>query len=331
MSEMIVDRLDMSVVAPGDESLADKEPEQLKAEILAIKEHARKTATMDAIAIGQRLRELRQRIPFGSWGQYIRDNLDYSERTAENLVKLAETYEGDRMRLVEHLDMTKALLLVGVTEADREQLIESGTAESMSTRELQEEIRRLRAETEKQQMTIDELMKAEPQAPAEPATDPQVDQLLDELHQVNDALRATQDERDNARRKAEDLETSVKLANRSAEDFKRRASEIAGEAEKSQLALTAAQAQVAKLEAELENARSNPSAEVPKEVQEELNALRAQKDMAGHKANFAAGLEQVKQGFARMKEAIAGMENGDAYRTAALRALEVMKAQMGGM
>ena len=58
--------------------------EVIAAEIRVIKEQTRVAVLSGAIEIGRRLAEAKAIVPHGQWGAWLEENVDYSERTAQN-------------------------------------------------------------------------------------------------------------------------------------------------------------------------------------------------------------------------------------------------------
>ena len=94
--------------------------EVIASEIVGIKEAARKTlqsiATSAAVEIGKRLKEAKALVPYGEWGEWLRANVDYSERTAQNLLKLAEESNRGSFEALMDLSYTQAVQLIGLPE-----------------------------------------------------------------------------------------------------------------------------------------------------------------------------------------------------------------------
>lgn len=128
-------------------------------EIREIKEQTCEAVISGTIEIGKRLCEAKAMVPVGNWGDWLRDNVSYSERTAQNMMAVYKEYgkrgvpEGLR-----NASLTNAIAMLGLPEDVKHELIDSGAPESMSTRELKEEIARLQKEREEQQQTIFGLM-----------------------------------------------------------------------------------------------------------------------------------------------------------------------------
>lgn len=134
-------------------------------EINTIKRQTQKIMLASSIEIGKRLTEAKDMIDHGAWGKWLQDNVNYSERTAQNLMRVYDQY-GDKFGMTEmdslfasgapnvfeELSYTQALALLSLpTDAEREEFIKENDVASMSTRELQEAIK-ARKETEDRAM-----------------------------------------------------------------------------------------------------------------------------------------------------------------------------------
>lgn len=124
-------------------------------EINTIKRQTQKIMLASSIEIGKRLTEAKDMIDHGAWGKWLQDNVNYSERTAQNLMRVYDQY-GDKFgmkemdslfasgapNVFEELSYTQALALLSLpTDAEREEFVKENDVASMSTRELQEAIK----------------------------------------------------------------------------------------------------------------------------------------------------------------------------------------------
>lgn len=124
-------------------------------EINTIKRQTQKIMLASSIEIGKRLTEAKDMIDHGAWGKWLQDNVNYSERTAQNLMRVYDQY-GDKFGMTEmdslfasgapnvfeELSCTQALALLSLpTDAEREEFVKENDVASMSTRELQEAIK----------------------------------------------------------------------------------------------------------------------------------------------------------------------------------------------
>lgn len=131
----------------------------IAAEINAIKTQVKATVISGAVEIGKRLAEAKEMVPHGEWGGWLETHVDYSERTAQNLMRCWEEYgKTGRVAMLEDVSLSNAITLLGVDPEHRRALIESGEASEMSNRDLKERIAQMEAEDAKKQVRIDELL-----------------------------------------------------------------------------------------------------------------------------------------------------------------------------
>ena len=124
---------------------------QLATEINTIKRSTQRLMMEAAISIGQRLVEVKTAVGHGHWGKWLLENVDYSERTAQNLIRLYEEYGrgekslfggGGDPQLVSDLTVTQAVALLGIKDADeRAEFIEKNDVAAMTKRELEAAIK----------------------------------------------------------------------------------------------------------------------------------------------------------------------------------------------
>lgn len=132
------------------EVFTKRTPELIAAEINDIKGQTRRMVLYNSIEIGRRLVEAKSMLDHGEWGSWLENSVNYSQRTAENLMRVFEEYGADQITLLTdnaksqafaNLSYSQAVLLLGVPEEDREAFIEQNDVENMSTRELQQAIK----------------------------------------------------------------------------------------------------------------------------------------------------------------------------------------------
>lgn len=137
-------------------------PELIAAEINHLKEETLKIAMNNSIEIGRRLTEAKLLIPHGQWGEWLKNNVDYSKTTANNLMKIFNEYGADQMTLwggslkdtvFANLNYTQAVALIGIKDTEeRKQFVQENNIDEMSTRELQKAIaEKNKAEKEKEE------------------------------------------------------------------------------------------------------------------------------------------------------------------------------------
>ncbi len=311
-------------------------PETIASEIITIKKSARATlqsiATSAAVEIGKRLKEAKSLVPYGEWGEWLQTNVDYSDRTAQNLMKMAEESDRGTLAHMEELSYTQTLQLIGLPAADRDVILEENNVAELSTRELQAVIEEYKTKTEAQQMTIEQLT-GEVQRMAGADAQQAEDRAADERHareQTEAALKAAEEKAAAAKAKADKAEKEAEAAKKA----KARLEEE----------LTEARAKQTKMKES--KAPAKVKEVVPPEMQKELDELRerdrrrraADAEAAeamkreGAEYTFRALFEQFKGDYGKLKGALEQMtpENKAKYGAALLKAVQWMAENVEG-
>lgn len=224
----------------------------IAAEIRVIQEHARSTVLSAACEIGKRLLEVKCGLPHGRFTQWLKENVECSERQAQQMMALYEEYgKNGNPQTYAGLSVSQAVALLAAPEDVRTELIESGAAWEMSVRALKEEIARQKAEIESRQMKIEEL----------------------EANVVSESMRAEQAEKERGRAKAaaETAEANRQKAAKQRDEAKKQAED----AEKRREALEAEKGELEKQLSEAQAVEKVVEIEVtPQEVLDELGELR---------------------------------------------------------
>lgn len=176
------------------------------AEVRELKRQAQTMALTYAIEIGRRLAEAKAILPHGSWGEWLEKEVEFSQSTAGNYMKLFEAYGNQQMSLfgifgnsqtIANLDYTKALKLLAVPEEEREAFAEEVDAEHLSVRELETAIRErneARAQAEEERKKAAEYEEALEKAEAAKNQVLEKAEQVDYLHQrAAEAERAKQE------------------------------------------------------------------------------------------------------------------------------------------
>ncbi|MGI6307049.1 MAG: DUF3102 domain-containing protein [Dethiobacteria bacterium] len=127
----------------------ERTPQVIATEINSIKNQTRVIMLQASIEIGRRLAEAKMMLPHGEWGNWLEISVDYSQRTAQNLMRIYEEYGNSQMSLFDssntqafaHLSYSQAVALLGIPSEERVKFVEENDLSSMSTRELQQIIK----------------------------------------------------------------------------------------------------------------------------------------------------------------------------------------------
>ena len=90
----------MNEIAMIDKNLSiDRTPQLIAVEINSIKEQTRKLVLFNSIEIGRRLTEAKLLLGHGEWGEWLEKSVDYSQRTASNLMRIFTDYGSSQITL----------------------------------------------------------------------------------------------------------------------------------------------------------------------------------------------------------------------------------------
>lgn len=255
-------------------------------EIKELRLQANRMALTYAIEIGRRLHEAKSLLPHGAWGEWLKNEVEFSQATANNFMKLFDEYGADQISIFgavvnsqsfANLPYSKALQLLAVPRDEREAFVEEIGADELSVKELKaaiEERDKARKMAEAQKALKEDL--ADKLAKAEAATHEALIKA-DEAEKYKNRLDEMTKTLERERKNAADLRVKLKKAENDPKIPKETLDKLRAEAEKA-----------ARKEAE-ENAKSDL-----KEAEERASAAEAE----AAKARLAA--DQAKE---RLEEA----------------------------
>lgn len=137
------------------------------------------------LTIGNGLIEAKGKLNHGEWLPWLTENVGYSEKQAENYMKIARNYSNPQ--LVADLGMRKALSLLALPEGERENFVAEANVVDMTSRELEKAVRE-RAEALEAKAKAETDLKAMEDAVAKTMTS------LDQANSARDALQKELDE-----------------------------------------------------------------------------------------------------------------------------------------
>lgn len=134
-------------------SLQDRETEQLTIEVNTIYQQMETIGNIGlqlAAEAGERLIEIKGRLAHGEFESWCKDNLTFSKRKAENMMRWSQKCKDEnsifsKTQTFTDLGISKVWALLAAPEDVAEEVIKEG-ASDMSVRELQDEISRLKSE-----------------------------------------------------------------------------------------------------------------------------------------------------------------------------------------
>lgn len=116
--------------------ITERSTDVIAAEINAIKFQTQTMMLQASSEIGKRLIEAKERLPHGEWGKWLKENVEYSQSTANNLMQIHVEYSSNSQAFG-NLSYSKAVALLGIDAEDREAFLQENDVDEMSTRELQ--------------------------------------------------------------------------------------------------------------------------------------------------------------------------------------------------
>lgn len=129
----------------SDEDAARED--RLVSEIRMITEQTKQVVLFNSIEIGRRLTEAKAMVKRGTWGTWLKERVDYSQRTANNFMKIYQEYGrnglAEKSQALANLSYTQALALIDLPEDERARFAEERKAGEMALRKLQEEVRQV--------------------------------------------------------------------------------------------------------------------------------------------------------------------------------------------
>lgn len=262
----------------------ERTPNIIATEINNIKEQTRKMALFNSIEIGRRLVEAKSLLSHGEWGEWLKSSVNYSQRTASNLMRIFEEYGSTQITLLSNnsnsqalanLSYTQAVALLGISEVEREIFVKENDIDNMTTRELQKAIKeRDRIQKEKEELE-EKLKEAEEEVTAERENFKTVDQSYKILEKVNHEQHEKSEQL-----KKELEETKEKLSKAQEKGNGEEVQRLQDVLNQTENELANSQERIEDLERQLKEKPVEVNAEtiiekIPEEVEKELQELRA--------------------------------------------------------
>lgn len=259
-------------------------------------------AGMSIIEIGKRLHEAKICLPHGAWGDWLKNEVNFSERTAQNFMRIAREYQNPQLLADMGNSATKALLLLSLPAEERADFVaetheingEAKTVAEMTTKEMEELTKALaaeRVEKEKLQTQLD-LFRED----AEREKDAAIEAVLLGAEQKIEALHMKKDAAEQAQQVAEER-LAVMLAEMDELRMQAEQTALPDETELERVRTEAEQKAEAAMQKKLEKAKADAE-KYRKEAKEAQAAIelheQAQKDAEEAALAARAELTQAK-------------------------------------
>lgn len=303
------------------------EREEERLSLLAVNIRARKQQVardnlLAAIDIGRWLTEAKVMVPHGEWGEWLKREVDYSQSTAQNLMRIyrecgdeqESLFGPSKAQALGDLSPTKVLQLLTLPEGpERDEFMETHDVAAMSSRELDRALKEL-----------DEAKKAAEQAKAEQSAAEQARQKMEQdMAMANERIEGLNAEVEEQSAKAREAQEESARLTAELEELRSRPVEVAVEVDAAAVEAARKEAEAA-MQAKLDRAKkAQAKAEEARKAAEDAKA-RAQRELEQARADAQAALEKVvaegqavreRAEKAEKRAAMAGNEDMALFRT----------------
>lgn len=308
------------------EIITVRDIEMVTSEINYVKRQGARQLLSNMIEIGRLLVEAKSMVAHGEWGKYLEERVDYSQSTANNLMKLYQEY-GDNQesffgslqnsQAFGKLSYTQALALLVLPAEEREEFAEEHDPEKMSSREWEKAIRQKDEELQEAQRKKELSDEAAVEAAAA------LEAQTAETDRLKKAVQDAEGAKKDAQAKLEKLQAQLKKARENekvAKDALAMAKEHPEipesmmEEMRQQVAADAAKQATEELQKQLDQAKrdADAKAEQLQAAEEKLQAAQKAVQLANPDvAVFKTLFTQVQKDFETMLEALKNAKQVD--------------------
>ena len=194
-------------------------PEMIGAEIRMYVDAGRRITLLCGIEIGRRLVEAKELLNHGEWLPWLRRETEFSERSAQNYMKVFNEYGAAQLGLFgpetntqtfADLPISKALAMLSLPESEREDFAAEVGAEALSVRELEAKVRERTAALEAEKEDLEK-------------------QHAVQMHDAETALEEEKTAREEAEKARQEAEETILRMKREIEEIEARPRDVAYE------------------------------------------------------------------------------------------------------
>ena len=335
-----------------------RSPQEIAAEINAIRRRAARQLLEDSVEVGRLLVEAKSSVGHGEWGGWLEENFQYSSTEANNLMRLYEAYgtkeqltlfEENRMDLFGRMNKSQAIALLGLPETERAAFVEANPPEDLSVREWERRIEEARRQAfaeaqdewdelvKKREAEVDEAVKKvfEAQSAAADAKNA-AREAADKLAEASARAESAENEAAEAKKLKKDLKAAQKLAEDRAKSNQNTLRELAGLREEKDALQTRLdeleKTPVVEVREMTEEEKAALTDRIRAEIGTETDALRTENEKLRLAADpgmqaFQRYFENFRGAYADMKSLIAGMAPDEKQR----KLVGVLRKTLGAM
>lgn len=222
----------------------------LTTEILILKQQT----AQNIIEIGKRLIAAKESLPHGGWGNWLKEKVEFTDRTAQRFMKVANEFSN--ATTLSDLPKSKAFALLDLPQEDRETFVKENPVNEMTTRELQKAI--------KEKQDLEEKLK----------------ESRDFSKKAHELASLRGEERDNVLKKLEDAN---KIAIEKSEEAKRLENALQVEKDKLKKEKERSKEEIAKLQSFIGEAKVSGNDEEVERLQAALQEIQNDLDSSAQK------------------------------------------------
>lgn len=259
------------------------EADEIALEINVIKRRLAQETILAAVEIGKLLVKAKEKVPHGMWGDWLAENVAYSQSTANNMMRLYKEYgeqeqidffSENRMEIFGNLSQSQAVALLGMPYEKRKEYVESHDMDNTSVRDIEADVAALKAELEETRAERDRLGEEKEAAVMRALAAENTDEAIElrrEVKELKDKVASAEESRDNAVKSAQKNE---KDHGKAAKEWKKEREEL-----ERQLAEAKQAAEQVTIHEEIDEIkREEIKAEVAAVYEEKLAALRRESE-----------------------------------------------------
>lgn len=334
-----------AVLTVSTQSNTCRSPQEIAAEINAIRRRAARQLLEDSVEVGRLLVEAKSSVGHGEWGGWLEENFQYSSTEANNLMRLYEAYgtreqiglfEEDRTAIFGRMNKSQAIALLGLPEEVRAAFVEANPPEDLSVREWEQRIEEARAETDEavRRAVVAEDARIEAERAAKEAAD--------KLAEASARAESAENEAAEAKKLKKDLKAAQKLAEDRAKSNQNTLREMAGLREEKDALQTRIdeleKTPVVEVREMTDDERKEMEERIREQIGTETDALRAENKKLRMAADpvtqkFRRYFDDWREAYAGMKTVIAEAEaeneaeTADNLKTAVRRLVAAMREE----
>lgn len=275
----------------------------IASEIKTIEEVVYRTTLEGVIQIGKRLEEAKEQVGHGSFSDWCKECLGYSQRQAQKYMEISSKYSDknspfSNANISSHLSISKAYSLLALPEEEVESFTEEHDIENLTVKQLEEEIKNLKEEKarelEEKTEEVQELKNTMLQLENEKANIPDTEALEAELRQMREALEQAETEKEKLEKKVDKFKGKV---DRAEEEKEKAVKEVTDERDDA-------------IKTAVNEAIEETYKEAQRAAEEEMAELRKQLNSADPAlVKFKERFDRLQMCVASIKEAIEEVED----------------------